>query len=240
MTETLTAEAVQQTQQAYLTAATQTGELRGTVVEFTVDGKEWAPVIFDLAEGAHPIAARATVYREGWVVPTVVTVLWEEAMPADEAWSGLWLARPHVLFGAFALRAALRRAFADVLGDRREPDDLPSGIPERTTSETAVDWYARIGAVATEDDLNALRAEARAARVIDLDMKRALDERRAALVADAWKPEADPTPASTYDKAKGTAVAERAPVSERPARLAPQDHLPSNRAARRARKKGRR
>lgn len=233
MTDTLTAEAVQQTQQAYLTAATQTGELRGTAVEFTLDGKDWAPVIFDLADGAHPIAARATVYREGWVVPTVVTVLWEEAVPADDAWAGLWLARPHVLFGAFALRAALRRAFADVLGDRREPDDLPSGVPERTTPETAVDWYARIGAVATEAELNTVRAEARAARVIDLDMKKALDERRAELTADAWAPEAE-TSAAPYDKAKGSALAERA------ARPAPQDHLPGNRAARRARKKGRR
>ncbi|WP_156760013.1 hypothetical protein [Microbacterium karelineae] len=193
----ITADDVQQTLQGYLTAATSTGALRGAHVQFAADfgegfavGPAWADA---LPPGTRPVAARATVHRDGWAIPTVVTELWDEVVPAEESWRALWEARPHVLFGAHALRSALRRTFADVLGDRREPDDAPSAPRETATPASPtepvapvsepVDWSARIAAAATLSELNDVRREARAARAVDLKLKDQLDARRAELEA---------------------------------------------------------
>ncbi|MER7522600.1 hypothetical protein ABTZ44_07500 [Microbacterium oxydans] len=230
MTE-ITEEAVQQTLQGYLTIATKTGELRGVNVEFTADGVTWHPLIFDLADGAYPIAARARVHRAGWAEPTHAPELWDEVVPADEGWRALWLARPHVLFGAHTLRAALRRTFADVLGDRREPDDLdalpaptPSSPHPASDDAEAIDWIARVDAAKTVAELNEVRAEARMARAVTLPLKQRMDARRDEISGDAWA-----TPAA----------GEQALAA--PKRREPQDYRPSeNRATRRkaARKKG--
>ncbi|WP_025103968.1 hypothetical protein [Microbacterium paraoxydans] len=227
MNTEITEEAVQQTLQGYLTIATKTGELRGVNVEFTADGVTWHPLIFDLADGAHPIAARARVHRAGWAEPTHAPELWDEVVPADEGWHALWLARPHVLFGAHTLRAALRRTFADVLGDRREPDDLDA-LPAPSTpvpdGGEAIDWVARVNEATTLDELNAVRTEARLARAVTLPLKQRMDARRNELSADAWA-----TPAA-HEQALAA-----------PKRREPQDYRPSeNRATRRkaARKKG--
>lgn len=231
MSTEITEEAVQQTLQGYLTIATKTGELRGVNVEFTTDGVTWHPLIFDLADGDHPIAARARVHRAGWAEPTHAPELWDEVVPADEGWRALWLARPHVLFGAHTLRAALRRTFADVLGDRREPDDLdalpapstPSSTPAPDDSE-AIDWLTRVNKATTIDELNAVRTEARLARAVTLPLKHRMDARRDEINGDAWT-----TPAAR----------EQAPAA--PKRREPQDYrLSENRATRRkaARKKG--
>lgn len=194
----ITADDVQQTLQGYLTAATTTGDLRGAHVQFASDlstaesslGVAWSDV---LVPGSRPVAARATVHRDGWAIPTVVTELWDEVVPAEDTWRALWEARPHVLFGAHALRSALRRTFADVLGDRREPDDAPSAPREAATPALPtepvapvpepVDWSARIAAAATLAELNDVRREARAARAVDLKLKDQLDSRRTALEA---------------------------------------------------------
>ncbi|KIP90181.1 hypothetical protein RU09_11925 [Microbacterium sp. MEJ108Y] len=229
MSTEITEEAVQQTLQGYLTIATKTGELRGVNVEFTADGVTWHPLVFDLADGAHPIAARARVHRAGWAEPTHAPELWDEVVPAEEGWRALWLARPHVLFGAHTLRAALRRTFADVLGDRREPDDLdalpaPSAPTPASDDVEAIDWLARVNAATTIDALNTVRTEARLARAVTLPLKQRMDARRDEIGGDAWA-----TPASTEQ------------TSAAPKRREPQDYRPSeNRAARRkaSRKKG--
>ena len=223
MSTEITEEAVQQTLQGYLTIATKTGELRGVNVEFTADGVTWHPAIFNLADGEHPLAARARVYREGWVEPTAPIEMWDDVVPAEEGWRALWFARQHVLFGAHVLRTALRRTFADVLGDRREPDDLDA-LPAPATRQTpepddaeAIDWLARVNGATTIDELNAVRTEARLARSVTLPLKQRMDARRDEIGGDAWA-----TPAA----------AEQAPAA--PKRREPQDYRPSeNRAARR-------
>lgn len=230
MSTEITEEAVQQTLQGYLTIATKTGELRGVNVEFTADGVTWHPLIFDLADGAHPIAARARVHRAGWAEPTHAPELWDEVVPAEEGWRALWLARPHVLFGAHTLRAALRRTFADVLGDRREPDDLDA-LPAPATRQTpepddaeAIDWLARVNGATTIEELNAVRTEARLARAVTLPLKQRMDARRDEIGGDAWT-----TPAAAGQ------------IPATPKRREPQDYRPSeNRVARRkaSRKKG--
>jgi hypothetical protein len=188
VTEKITADDVQQTLQAYLTAATQTGELRGTHVELSLNGVDWADALI-VPEGEHPVAARATVHRAGWVIPTVVTELWDEVVPADESWRGLWFARPNVLFGAHALRKALVRTFADVLGNRREPDDDPTGepaapAPQRTEPQPDVApraWGEEIAHAQSLEELNEIRRAARAERAMTQPLKIAFDIRRAEL-----------------------------------------------------------
>ncbi|MCC2030645.1 hypothetical protein [Microbacterium allomyrinae] len=69
-----------------------------------------------------PVAARAVVTRDG--AATTVVRLWRDALPADDAWRALWEQRPMPLFGAYVRRDAIRRAFRDVIGDRREPDEV--------------------------------------------------------------------------------------------------------------------
>jgi len=223
-TTTTTPEDVQRTLQGYLNAATTTGQLRGTKVELTADGVTWVDAVI-LAEGEHPVAARATVYREGWQIPTVITELWDEVVPADDDWLRLWEVRPNVLFGAHVLRTALRRTFADVLGDRREPDDLPTGTPapEAAPESWDIDWAPAIAAVDTTEDLDALHKRMRTARAVTPALEVQLIQRRGELAGAPAQPAQRPAPVRPV----------RAP------RPAPQDHLPGNRAERRARKKGR-
>ena len=76
--------------------------------------------------------ARATVHRKGVRRPTVVVIRWDEALPAVDHWRALWQRKPVTLFGAHALRTALRRAFRDVIGDQYGPDEQHT---EPTTDE---------------------------------------------------------------------------------------------------------
>lgn len=82
-------------------------------------GPLWAP--WWVSE-TPPDLVRVTVWRDG--TPTQVYRAWGESAPVDAAWLAMWLHRPMTFFGASAIRAALRRAYRDVIGDRREPDDV--------------------------------------------------------------------------------------------------------------------
>lgn len=173
----------------------------------------WTP--FWLAD-EHPKVARVTVYRND--VPTTVYVSWAESLPAEDSWRALWQAKPMKLFGAYVVRAALRRAFRDAIGDRREPDEqtaMPTPLASR-------DWDAEILKARTPDAVNALHAEMKSNRAMTVQREIALREQLQKATADAWTP-TDTAP------------------DEKPARPATHDYLPpANRAARRAnaRKKG--
>lgn len=180
-TDIPTTEQVQHTLQEYLRIADETGELRGTKREFTADGVEWHAVLFD---GVRPVAARATVTREGHE-PTVITVLWDESVPVGDEWREAWEARPHVRFGAFALRAGLRTAFPAALGERYEPDDMPDASAASAAAEPApsepIDWDVELEAATTADALEALYERAGKARVAPatfIAIKRRLDAAR--------------------------------------------------------------
>ncbi|MEV7874497.1 hypothetical protein [Microbacterium sp. NPDC089188] len=115
---------VAQTLAEYTRLALATGSrLEIDPVEFTADGEVWVPLW--LSEDL-PAAARATVRRDG--VETVVYRRWVEALPGEEAttetgrrWVDVWLDNPTERFESYVLRAALARAFADVIGDRLDP-----------------------------------------------------------------------------------------------------------------------
>jgi len=122
-------DAVQQTLAEYERLAIGTGEWNGTdAPEFSEDGVTWStawvrPDVAPSDDDPHPVFARATVYRQGIKRPIVVVIRWDEALPAVEPWRDLWLRKPATMFGAFALRAALRRAFRDAIGDHHAPDE---------------------------------------------------------------------------------------------------------------------
>lgn len=198
--QTPTPEGVQNTLREYLRVAATSGELRGTRVEFSGDGVEWVDVWLG---SEPPVAARATVYRDGWVIPTVVTAVWADSLPADDTWRELWQRKWNVLFGAFVLRASLARTFPELLGDRREPDDLPTGeptlpdAPRPPAAEPATDaaeptvervpWLQRVADARTEQEVEAIREEARGQRAIDPELHMAMKARLRDLAAQQAK-----------------------------------------------------
>ena len=129
---------VAQTLAEYTRYALSTGSrLEIDPVEFTADGEVWVPLW--LPEEP-PVAARATVRRDG--VPTVLIRKWREALPGETVqtadgrlWRDIWEANPTERFESYVLRAALARAFADVIGDRPEP-----GKPRVAASEDLSTW----------------------------------------------------------------------------------------------------
>lgn len=160
-----TAEAVKQTLAEYERLAISTGAtVQIDAPEFSENGVDWSPV-WGAGEGhVLPSFARVTVHRDG--IPTTVYVAWDEALPAEESWRALWQRKPMTLFGAFTIRAALRRAFRDVIGDRHEPDDLPDTPPAAETPAETVDWEARIAAASTPAEVVQVHNAAKAARAM--------------------------------------------------------------------------
>lgn len=189
--------------------------------EFSADGEAW--VKFWVA-AEPPALARAAVLRDG--VLTERYVVWAESLPADESWRALWLAKPTKLFGAYADRSVLRRAYRDAIGDRREPDEQAGPL---APAEPARDWDAEILGAVTVDAVHELHAQMKRAREVTVAREAALQEQLALVQrttpADAWAATDEPS------------AAEPAPDG----RPAARDYLqPQNRAARRkaARKKG--
>lgn len=194
--------------------------------EFSTDAEHWLPIVGELT----PRWARATVHRNG--VPTTVYASWDESLPletsqADDGrlWRDIWEQKPMQRFGSFIVRAALRRAFREVIGDRVEPDeDAP-----KVAAATPRDWEAEIDKAADDDAVHALHAEMKRARAVTPDLELQLRNR---LAAAAWAPSETPGPPRMTDHA----VVAPGNVPG----IRPQDHLPpTNRAARRA-GKGRR
>jgi hypothetical protein len=221
------------------------GEWDGTgPVEFSDNGVTWAQAWAPTVDVAHPEFARVEVYRKGVRVPTTVTIRWSEQYPAaSEEWSGKWDRSPMRHFGRTVRMVAFRQTFRDLLGDIRIEEEIDErDLPAPTgaaASELAAerDWAAEFLATETIEQIDALEAEARTARVFTPDkagtaLHRTARNQRKALVESAWAiSTADPTP---------TVTAAETPTIDRPA---PRDHLPpQNRSARRAasRKKGRR
>lgn len=232
MTTATTVEAVQQTLAEYEAAAIATGEWNGTdAPEFSNDGIEWTTAWLPSEGHDHPALARATVYRKGVERPVVVIVRWDEAVPVDADWEQLWRRKPIALFGAFTIRAALRRAFRDVIGERREPDEQDGLTPPPVADR---DWLADLAAAETEDSVKAIHAEAKAARVVTVELEREIRKRLAtvkglgigALLAQPAQPTPKTDPALIVVSTTAGSVQPR-PVAVTPADIAKAlQHLP--------------
>lgn len=214
-------------------------------VEFSDDGSHWSAAWAPDADGAHPQFARVSVYRKEVRIPTTVTIRWDEQFPqASEEWAGKWLRSPMRHFGRTARMIGYRQTFREILGniviedeaDDRAPGAITKDAPAPTPAPER-DWEAAFLGTTTIDEIDALEAEARAARIFTPNaagtaLHRVARKQRKALVEAAW----------AHDHAAAPETAAPAPerVVERPA---PRDYLPpQNRADRRAarRKKGRR
>lgn len=154
----------------YAALAQATGEWEGaSAPEFSADGKEWSEFWLDEEP---PALARATVYRRGVEHPVTVIVAWREGLPADDENRAAWERSPMQRFGAYALRSAYRRTFADVIAPRERA--------ERPAPEAAAaprDWAAEIAAAATAAEVNALHADMKKARAVTVELEGALRDR---------------------------------------------------------------
>jgi hypothetical protein len=217
-------------------------------VEFSDDGASWTAAWTPESEGAHPQFARVSVYRKDVRIPTTITIRWDEQFPAaSEEWAGKWLRSPMRHFGRTARMVGYRQTFREILGNIVIEDEADDRAPETSEPTRAADdapardWEADFLGAKTIDEIDALEAAARAARIFTPNaagtaLHRIARNQRKAIVEAAWA--GDHAPAATEPTA--TDEATTAPAVERPA---PRDYLPpQNRADRRAsrRKKGRR
>lgn len=153
---------VAQTLAEYTRAALSTGaRLEIDPVEFTADGVTWVPLWLN---DEPPAGARATVRRDG--VETIVIRRWVEALPGEEAltdtgrrWQDIWLENQTERFESYVLRAALARAYPDVIGDRFDmgrprvprPNEPAEGEPAPpVTPEQAAEVDAAVAALPWE------------------------------------------------------------------------------------------
>lgn len=234
---TATEEEFAQTLASYEAAAIKTGQWNGTdAVEFSNDGATWAPVWVKTDEHAFPVFARARVHRAGVEHADWQYVSWDESIPAVDDWRALWERKPMKLFGAYAQRSAIRHAFRDVIGDRRDPDEIDPAAPTTgPATPVARDWDAEYRAAGSIDVLTAVRAAVRAVRQNTDPLEELFAERKKELETSPW---GEPgTPAS--EEARTSTGALRQTESERTPGL-PRDYLKPSSPKKRNRKRGRR
>lgn len=214
-------------------------------VEFSDDGITWTAAWTPDAEGAHPQFARVSVYRKEVRIPTTVTIRWDEQFPqASEEWAGKWLRSPMRHFGRTVRMVGYRQTFRELLGDVRIEDEADDRVADAAPTDAAPaaerDWAKEIADAKTREQLDALDADARAARVFKPNaegtaLHLAMKNRRRELAAAAWDLPAEE--AAALNIADGARV-----TAERIGKAEPRDYLPpaGNRAARRkaSRKKG--
>lgn len=243
----------------YEALAISTGEWDGIETpEFSDDGITWSTVW----KGEDPPAfARATVHRKGVKIPSTAVIAWAESLPAVDDWRALWERKPMTLFGASAKRAAIRHGFREVIGDRRDPDEIdPNGptIGATPAPTDRTDWDTQLAEAPDVDALDLVWKDMRADRARTAARELTYHARRTEFVAAAWEPAEPARPAvvvggrrtgrgqrmqafiaeQAAEPVPDAAVKETAHEVRRPV---PQDHLPGNRAQRRAasRRKGR-
>lgn len=210
-----------------------------------------------------PLLARVIITRAGQQ-PREIVVSWAEYEKQEQSapdWNATRAEKPMTIFGSEVERHAYRVVFADILAplldDRPAAtvDPAPWDAPAKPAQR---DWAAEIEAAQTILDIDTIDREARAVRAFRADaegtaLHRQLKAKRKALAEnapaeDAWAPGsgAADTGANllanlerfTDAQAAGRVRADATPTGIR----RPQDHLPGNRASRRAskRKGGRR
>ncbi|MDF2046211.1 hypothetical protein P2P98_08575 [Microbacterium sp. Kw_RZR3] len=212
-----------------------------------------APVQSVVIHG-HPEFARVTVYRKGVRIPTTVTIRWDEQRPREnEEWAAKWDAAPTRHFGRTARMVAFRQTFRDILGDVSIEDEERTTRPTPETQAPVEDWAALIEAAEDLENLDAIDKAARAVKAFTpdkagTDLHRQLRAKRKALTEAAWEPKGAGSLGSGHSPSVET-VNEREDsvgsvedtsthlIHEPAPRPATLDHLPGNRATRRAQKR---
>lgn len=238
---TATIEDFAKTLAEYESLAILTGEWDGIETpEFSDDGVAWSTV---WKSDEPPAFARATVYRKGVRVPSTAVIAWGEALPAVDDWRALWERKPMTLFGSAAKRAAIRHGFREVIGDRRDADEIDPNGPAAPTPAPAdrTDWDTQLADAPDVEALDLVWKDMRADRARTGAREVAYRARRDDLTAAAWTPAGLAQVADITEERAAEVLADVAATEPGPVKPgAPQDYLPGNRAARRAatRKKG--
>lgn len=201
----------------------ETTQWRGTDVEFSDDGERWSLAWLPGEGAVGPALARATVKRlvvtygrddtviATETVPTTVVVRWAEYYPEqDDAAAKRWAKLATIMLRKVAIMLALRTAFRDVLGGRLEPAEMDQAIEAPAERH----WPTEVAACTTVAEVEALYAEARAARamtptLIGLTLEKAFKARRAELIeaeAAAVAEDVEPHTPTPADVAKPRAV----------------------------------
>lgn len=160
--------------------------VRTAEVLFSQDGATWSPVFAKTDDTPVPAFIRASAQRTGTTEPTVVFLSWEEAIPADDEYHGLWMRRPMALAGARARRDVYRRAFrdlVDIVSNPAEGDDpdIERAAAQPTEEEAPRDWVAELTAAATLDELREVHQAAKKARGMKTPQFKAWKTRKAEL-----------------------------------------------------------
>lgn len=199
-------------------------------------------------ETTHPTFARVTVFRKDVRIPTTVTIRWDEQRPREnEEWAAKWDAAPTRHFGRTVRMVAFRQTFRDILGDVSIEDE------ERATpakqDAPAREWLTEFALARTAEDVAAVHTACQAAKGYTTSNN--LDIARRNRLRQIENPEREFTGVAAEFIAKMDSIrhdhdnpwAPLQPVHSgsegeavREVRR-PQDHLPGNRASRRAKKK---
>lgn len=143
------------------------GQWRGTTVEFSNDGETWVEAWSSTDEHPHPVFARATVrrkYLDGDVVARTVTVRWDEYVPDEgDGFRGSWDRMPTIMLGKVAVVSCYRGVFRDIIGNRYERAELDQAGGERprrgarpapaVPEETVTEWLALIAEAKTPSEV---------------------------------------------------------------------------------------
>lgn len=130
----------------------------------------WRDYFIASDDQPHPLAARVLITRKGQAERPVV-IPWgeyaEELELDDPDWAAKRKQKPMSIFGAEVERHAYRVVFADVLAKLDRPSQPPADPePWAPKGDPVRDWYADLAGASTKAEVDALFADARAAKAL--------------------------------------------------------------------------
>lgn len=121
--------------------------------EWLTEAGQWVQVFIPSKHGAHPLAARATVYRHDWPRPAVAVAEWGAYVQTkkDGTPVAMWQTQGAGQLAKCAEALALRKAFPKKMSGLYTTDELPVGESVAPRTE---DWPRLIAAATTREELH--------------------------------------------------------------------------------------
>jgi phage recombination protein Bet len=116
---------------------------------------EWVDAFVPSLHGAHPLAARATVYRSDWPRPLVAVAEWGAYAQTkrDGSLNEMWTKQGPGQLAKCAEALALRKAFPQDLSGIYTADEMAAVTVDETQVTPARDWKGMIAKAATHDEV---------------------------------------------------------------------------------------